>query len=82
MPAAVGVVGGGLGPQRDRLFWECVDGNDGETTSNDNATSPREGGTSEVPDHNLASERQQAHTRKRAPAAAPPPPPRLCGCMD
>jgi hypothetical protein len=37
-----------------------VDGNDGETTSNDNATRPREGGTSEV---------QPAGGSKRAPAS-------------
>jgi hypothetical protein len=53
--------GGGLGQQ---------------ATSNDNATSPRtgprEGGPQKCTDHNLASERQQAHTRKRVPTAVPP----------
>jgi hypothetical protein len=48
-------------------------GNDGETTSNDNATSPREGGTSEVhrpqfSQRAAASARPQAGPGRSAPA--------------
>jgi hypothetical protein len=47
-----------------------VHGKDGESTSSDNSTSPREGGTSEVHRPQLASERS-----KRTPASGSQPQP-------
>jgi hypothetical protein len=57
-------------------------GDGGETTSNDNAhwaaqqvqACQGKGAPQKCTDHNLASERQQAHTRKRVPTAAPATP--------
>jgi hypothetical protein len=44
-------------------------GNDGETTSNERSKVQGEGAPQKCTDHSIASRRQQAHTRKRAPTA-------------
>jgi hypothetical protein len=56
------------------LGLQILLGNDGETTSNDNATSPREGGTSEVHRPQFSQRAAASAHSQAAPGRSPPPP--------
>jgi hypothetical protein len=58
-------------------FGGLLHGKDGETTSSDNSTSPREGGTSEVHRPQLASERSSAHPQAGHNRSPPAPTERI-----